>query len=107
VKIQVAVFLVVAPCSVVVRFQRFGGPCCLHLHFNLKMEAARSSETLVSYHTSSWRWRQNCPPKRWYPTTTLQCVTIQRTSTWTYNYILPMMNFLLFTAVARHNDRWV
>jgi len=28
---QVEVFWVVTPCSVVVVYQRFGGPCCLHL----------------------------------------------------------------------------
>jgi hypothetical protein len=31
VKIQVNLFLVVTPCSAVVGYQRFGGPCCLHL----------------------------------------------------------------------------
>jgi len=30
-KIQIEVFWVVTPCSDVVRCQRFGGPCCLHL----------------------------------------------------------------------------
>jgi len=29
---QVEVFWAVAPCSVVVGYQRFRGPCCLHLH---------------------------------------------------------------------------
>jgi hypothetical protein len=38
VKIQVEVFLVVTPCSVVIG------------NFTLKMEVAWSSETLVSYH---------------------------------------------------------
>jgi hypothetical protein len=28
---KVKVFWVVTPCSVVVRYQRFGGLCCLHL----------------------------------------------------------------------------
>jgi len=31
VKILVEVFWVVSPCSVVVGYQRFRGPCCLHL----------------------------------------------------------------------------
>jgi len=35
--IQVGVFWVVTPCSVVVGYQFFGGPCCLHLYFTLKM----------------------------------------------------------------------
>jgi len=31
VKIQVEVFWVVTPCSVVVGYRRFRGPCCVHL----------------------------------------------------------------------------
>jgi len=31
VKIEVQVFRVVMPCSVVVGYQHFGGPCCFHL----------------------------------------------------------------------------
>jgi hypothetical protein len=70
----------------------------------LKMEAAMSSETSVSYHNTTrsedggsnvdrnvgilqhytvWRWRQQFPPKRRYPTTTLRGITPQKTSTWT------------------------
>jgi len=28
------------------------------------------------------RWRQQGPPKRWYPTTTLHGITTQKTMTW-------------------------
>jgi len=31
-----------------------------------------------------WRWRQQGPPKLWYPTATLQGVTTQKTSTWIF-----------------------
>jgi len=31
-KIQVVVFWVMTPCSDVVAYQCFGGPCCLHVH---------------------------------------------------------------------------
>jgi hypothetical protein len=61
-KIQVEVFWIVTPCGVVVGSQSFGGPFCLPEDRDLavsifmlkkqttqKMEAARSSETLVSY----------------------------------------------------------
>jgi hypothetical protein len=40
--------------SDVVGYQHFGGPCCLHFHVEVKMDATRSSETLVSYHFIAW-----------------------------------------------------
>jgi len=33
---QVEILWVVTPCSVVVRYQRFRGPCCLHLQDEVK-----------------------------------------------------------------------
>jgi hypothetical protein len=42
-----AVFWVVALCSLVEVYQCFRGPC---LHHQLKMEAARTSETLVNFY---------------------------------------------------------
>jgi len=46
-------FRFITPCSDVVEYQRIEGPCCLHLQDELKIEAARSSETSVSYHIST------------------------------------------------------
>jgi hypothetical protein len=37
-------------CTVVVGYQQFGRPRYLQLHFTLKMEAAWTPETLVTYH---------------------------------------------------------
>jgi hypothetical protein len=50
--IQVQIFWVVTPCGFVVGYQRFVGPCCLHLH------GEGFSETLVSYHNTTWRHNQ-------------------------------------------------
>jgi hypothetical protein len=56
VKIQVEVSWVLKTCGIVVRYRRFGGPCCLQLR----------SEC-----------RQQGSPKRRYPATTLHSVTSQ------------------------------
>jgi len=45
----------VTPCSFVVGYQRFGGPCCPHLQGDVNMKAVRSSETLVFYYNTTWR----------------------------------------------------
>jgi len=44
---------VVTSCSAVVGYQRFRVPCCLHLQGGAKMEAARNSETFVTYHKTT------------------------------------------------------
>jgi len=49
--LQVEVFWVVTQCSNAVGYQRFGGPCYLHL----QGEASRSSKTLVSYSSTTQR----------------------------------------------------
>jgi hypothetical protein len=54
-----AVFWVVAPCSLLEIYQRFRGPCCVHHQGDdikfiaLMMEAARSSETLVNFYQTT------------------------------------------------------
>jgi hypothetical protein len=44
---------VVTPFNDMIGYRRFGGSCCLHRHFTPKMEAAWSSETLVSCHINT------------------------------------------------------
>jgi hypothetical protein len=53
-----AVFWVVAPCSLVEVYQRFSGPCCLQHQgyiraIALTMETARTSETLVNFYQTT------------------------------------------------------
>jgi len=64
VKTQVQVFWSGTPCSVVVGYQRFGGPCCLYLQGEV----------------------QQGPRKRWFPTATQHGVTTQKTSILRLNY---------------------
>jgi len=53
VKIQVEVFWVVTPCSVVVGNQRFGCPCCLHLHPQDEGSTDIWNLSIVSHYTVS------------------------------------------------------
>jgi len=41
VTIRITVFWVVTPCSVVERYQRFGGTCCIHFHSEDGKKASR------------------------------------------------------------------
>jgi hypothetical protein len=56
-----AVFWIVALCSLVDVYQCFRGPCCLHnqgdrVIIALMMEAARTSETLVNFYQTTRRY---------------------------------------------------
>jgi hypothetical protein len=53
---KMAVFWVVAPCSLVEIYQRFRGPCCLHHQGDRSYEAARTPETLVNFYQTSRRY---------------------------------------------------
>jgi hypothetical protein len=84
---HVEVFWIVTTCSVVVGYQCFGGLCCLHFQdevLTLKMEAAKSSETAITYHNTDVTTQKNLqmeaqiPPKLSYRTTSLYFVTNQK-----------------------------
>jgi hypothetical protein len=51
-----AVFWVVAPCSLVNVCQRFRDTYSLHHQGSLMMEAASTSETLVNFYQTTWRY---------------------------------------------------
>jgi hypothetical protein len=44
------------------------------------------SSLWILFH-SSWRWRQQGPPKNWYPTTSLYDVRTQKTPNWTFTVV--------------------
>jgi hypothetical protein len=71
--IQVMVFWVVMLCCVVVGYQRFGGPCCLHL-------------------------QGEGPSKRWCPTTTLHGVTTSKLRLESSSPRKPQMSYSLGTS---------
>jgi hypothetical protein len=75
-KIQIASFWVVTPCSVVVRYRRFRGPCFLHLQ--------GGSMDPLNY---------------WYPTTLLQGVTVQKNS-----ISISFMHHEMCSAIVYAND---
>jgi hypothetical protein len=51
---HIIILWVLIPCSDMVGYHCFGGPCCLHLQIEVKREAAWSSEMLVLYHITAW-----------------------------------------------------
>jgi hypothetical protein len=56
---KMAVFWVLAPCSLVEVYQRFRGPYCLRHQgddFIMMMEVARTSETLVNFYQTTRRY---------------------------------------------------
>jgi hypothetical protein len=58
-----AVFWIVAPCSLVEVYRRFRGPCCLHHQVALMMEAASTSEMSVNFYQTTRR----CNPEDSHP----------------------------------------
>jgi hypothetical protein len=59
VSVKMAVFWVVAPCSLAEIYRRFSDACCLNQQGALMMEAARTSETLVNV----WQTRRRYNPE--------------------------------------------
>jgi hypothetical protein len=55
VEFQDIIFLVVTTCSVAVGYQSFAGLCSCHPQDEMKTEAARTLETLVSYRNTTLR----------------------------------------------------
>jgi hypothetical protein len=61
--------------------EAIGGPYYLHLQGEVK----EASDDLATYiFRVKQRWRQQGPPKHWHPTTSLDGVTIQKTTTLIY-----------------------
>jgi len=87
VKNQVWIFRSVTPCSVVVQYQCFREPYCLHLQGEVTYNQCQFFPSPV---TSSWRRRQHGLLQRWHPSTSLHGVTIQKTSTRIQSCLVPL-----------------
>jgi hypothetical protein len=122
---------VVTPCSGVVGYQSFGGPCSLHLQSEVKLRYHNTNTTRLHnpktstwqfcrrfevftavkiqvkvFWPSPWRWRQNGSPKRWYPITILHGVTTQKTSAWKrHNSCVPAVKDHAHLRPRGHWDR--
>jgi hypothetical protein len=59
VKIQVQVFWVVTSFSVVVGYQRFGAPCCLHLHYATRHHNPKNLDLVNARLVGSFVEREN------------------------------------------------
>lgn len=83
----VILFSVFIPCSVMVEYQHSVGPYCLHLQ--------------------PWGWKQHHPQKCWFPTTTLHCVTTQKTTNITSSpKMLHSPNFWYICGLILVQQRW-
>jgi hypothetical protein len=95
---EMAVFWIVAQCSLVEVYQRFRGPCCLHHqgdeYFALKMEIARTSETSVNFYQTTRRYNQEDSHLRIHRRENLKSHLILMRSFW---YCLYIFNSLKLT----------
>jgi hypothetical protein len=93
---QFEIFWVVPPCSVVTGYQRFGCPCCFHLHYTTSQLRKPRHEIVTYMNGTTWDTHRHT-----HFTSQRQSV-LKTTATNRRNRIIYKLNFKVSVACGTH-----